>query len=133
MWPDLKKTCIVDTSNFSTLVAHKMYLKWQIDVKLFRIVEPLFFYHPWRSQVCIPFGVVIMDLQMSKIKCVNYAHFPKSGHIYRSKDKWNNSNITIWRQLYKQQKIACGIATQVFVLQNLSNSYNTSMRFVSDL
>ena len=23
-----------------------------------------------------------MDLQISKVRCVNYAHYPKSGHIY---------------------------------------------------
>ena len=26
--------------------------------------------------------MVVMDLQMSKIECVNYACFPKSGHIF---------------------------------------------------
>ena len=26
--------------------------------------------------------MVFMDIQMSKIGCVNYARFPKSGHIY---------------------------------------------------
>ena len=40
------KTCIVHTSNFSSLVIHNMYLQWQIDVKLSGIVEPLFLYHP---------------------------------------------------------------------------------------
>ena len=28
-------------------------------------------------------NVVVMDLQMWKIGCVNYAHFPKSGHQYK--------------------------------------------------
>ena len=50
-------------------------------MKLSEIVEPLFLYHPWKFQVCTPFPVVFIDLQMSKIKCVNYAHFPKSIYI----------------------------------------------------
>ena len=70
----------VHTSTFSTLVTHNIYLEWQIDVKLSGIVETLLFYHFWKFQICISFLVVFMDLQMSKIECVNYAHFPKSGH-----------------------------------------------------
>ena len=66
---------------FSTLVTHKNYLKYQIDVKLSGIVEPLFLYHSWKFQICIPFHVVFVDLQMHKIGCVNYAQFPNSGHI----------------------------------------------------
>ena len=81
MWLDLGKTCIVHTSNFSTLVTHKISLEWQIDVKLSGIVEPLFLHHPWMYQIFIPFHVVFMDLQMFKIRCVNYARFPISSHI----------------------------------------------------
>ena len=33
-----------------------------------------------KFHICIPFPVVFMILQMSKIECVNYAHFPKSGY-----------------------------------------------------
>ena len=76
------KTCIVHTSNFSTLETHKIYLERQIHVKLSGIVEPLLLYHPWKFHICIPFPVGFVDLQMSKIGCVNYARFPKSGHIY---------------------------------------------------
>ena len=32
-------------------------------------------------RICIPFPVVFMNLQMSNIGSVNYARFPKSGHI----------------------------------------------------
>ena len=76
------KTCIVYTSTFSTLGSHKFYQELQIDVKSSRIVELLCLYHSWKFQPCPPFSVVLMHLQMSKIGCVNYAPFPKSGHIY---------------------------------------------------
>ena len=54
-----------------------------MNVKLSGIVEQLF---------CITresfnlhaILVVVMDLQISKIGCVNYVHFPKSGHICMS-------------------------------------------------
>ena len=72
---------VVHTSNFSTSMTHKIYLKWWIDVKHSGIVVLLFLYHPWKFHISIPFPVVFMILQMSKIGCVNYAHFPKSGHI----------------------------------------------------
>ena len=75
------KTCIVHTSNFSTLVTHKISLEWQIDVKHLEILEPLFRYHLWKFQIFTPLLVVFMDLQISKIRCVNYARFPKSGRI----------------------------------------------------
>ena len=54
MWPPIPlvvivtgfgKTCIVHTSNFSTLETHKIYLERQTDVKLSGIVELLFLYH----------------------------------------------------------------------------------------
>ena len=77
-----RKMCIVHTSNFSNLMTHKIYLKWWIDVKLSGIVVLLFLYHPGKFHICIPFRVVFMILQMSKIGCVNYVRFPKSGHIY---------------------------------------------------
>ena len=51
-------------------------------MKLAEIVELLFLYHSWKFQIYIPYPVVVMDLQMSKIGCVNYARFPKSGHNY---------------------------------------------------
>ena len=70
----LGKMWIVHTSNFSTLVSYKM--EWQIDVKLSGIIESLFFYHSWKFQICIPFPVVFIDLQMNEIRCVNYTHFP---------------------------------------------------------
>ena len=76
------KTCIVHTSDFSTLAIHKISYEWQINVKLAGIVDPLFFYYSWKFQIFMPFSVVVMDLQMWKIGCVNYARFPKSGHIY---------------------------------------------------
>ena len=76
------KTCIVHTSNFSTLVSHKMYLERWIDVTLSGIVEQPFLYDSRKFHICVPFSVFFMNLQMSKIGCVNYAHFPKSGHIY---------------------------------------------------
>ena len=78
-----RKTCIVDTSNFSTLVTHNISLEGQIDVKLLGNVEPIFLYHPWKFQIFTPLHVVFMDLWMSKIRCVNFARFPKSGHIYK--------------------------------------------------
>ena len=52
------------------------------DVKLAGIVETLFLYHPWRFQTFITFPMIFMDPQMSKIGCVNYAHFPKSSHTF---------------------------------------------------
>ena len=83
MWPDLQKImCIVHTSNFLNLVTHKILYELQMKVKLAGIVELLLLYHSWRCEICVPFPVVVMDLQMSKIECVNYARFPKSGHIY---------------------------------------------------
>ena len=75
------KTCIVHTSNFSTSVTHKIYFEWWMDVKLSEIVELLLVYHPWTFHIYIPFPVDFMNLQMSKSGCVNYARFPKSGHI----------------------------------------------------
>ena len=38
----------------------------EVDVILSEILEPLFSYHPWKSQICILFPVVFMNLQMSK-------------------------------------------------------------------
>ena len=35
-----------------------------------------------KVQICMPFPVVVMDLQMPKIRSVNYAYFPKSSHIF---------------------------------------------------
>ena len=40
------KTCIVHTSNFSTVVTHKISLERQIDVKLPGIIETLLLYCP---------------------------------------------------------------------------------------
>ena len=51
----LGKTRIVHTSNFSTLVSHKIYLEWWIDVKCSGIVELLFLYDSWKFHICIPF------------------------------------------------------------------------------
>ena len=83
------KLCIVHTSNFSTFVTHKIYLEWQINLKLSGIVEPLFLYDTWKFQFCRPFcrpfSVVFMDLPMGKIECMKYAYFPKSGHIFKTK------------------------------------------------
>ena len=51
-------------------------------MKLSGFVEPLFLIVPKSfKSLYVPFLVVFMDLQMSKIGCVNYACFPKSGHI----------------------------------------------------
>ena len=52
-----------------------------MDVKFSGIVELLFLYHPCKFQPCTPLSLIFMHLQMLKIGCVNYAHFPKSGHI----------------------------------------------------
>ena len=76
------KMCIVHTSNFSTLVSHKIYLEWWIDVKLSGIVELLFLYDSWKFHICIPFPVVFMNLQMSKIGCVNMHTIPNPVTIY---------------------------------------------------
>ena len=81
MWLDLGKgVCIVHTSNFSTLVSYKIYLEWQIHVQLSGILDPLFLYQSWKFQFSIPFHVVFMGLQVSKLGCVNYARLPKSSH-----------------------------------------------------
>ena len=53
-----------------------------MNVKLAGIVELLFLYYSEKFQICILFPVVVMDLQMSKIGCVNYVCFPKSSRIY---------------------------------------------------
>ena len=37
---------------------------------------------PLNFQLCAPFSVVFIHLQMLKIGCVNYARFLKPGHIY---------------------------------------------------
>ena len=42
------ETCIVHTSNFSTLLTHKIYWEWQIAVKLGRIIELILLYHSWK-------------------------------------------------------------------------------------
>ena len=61
------KTCIVYTSNFSTMVTHKIYLEWQRDVKLSGIVESLLLYHPLKFQICIPFPVFLyIDFKWAK-------------------------------------------------------------------
>ena len=41
-----RKICIIHTSNFSTLVTHKMNLKWWIHLKFLGIAEPVILYHP---------------------------------------------------------------------------------------
>ena len=51
-------------------------------MKLSGIVELLFLYDSFTFHICIPFPVVFIDLEMSKIGCVNYARFPKSSHIF---------------------------------------------------
>ena len=43
---EFAKMCIVHTSNFSTLVSHKIYLERQMDMKHLGIVELLFLYLP---------------------------------------------------------------------------------------
>ena len=40
------KTCIVHTSNFLTLVIHKINLEYLIDVIFLGILEPLLLYDP---------------------------------------------------------------------------------------
>ena len=52
-----------------------------MNVKLAEIVELLFFYRSWKFQICNQMPVVVMDLQMSTIGCMNYAHIPESSHI----------------------------------------------------
>ena len=52
-----------------------------MDVKFSRIVELLFLYPPSKFQPSTPLSLIFMHLQMLKIGCVNYACFPKSGHI----------------------------------------------------
>ena len=72
------KTCIVHTFNFSTLVTCKNYLEYIDGCETFgncRTTIPLTF---WKFQICILFLVAFMDLQMSKIGCVNYACFLRS-------------------------------------------------------
>ena len=54
----------------------------EIDVKLSESVELLFLYCLWKFQICILFPVVFINLQMSKMGSVNYARFPKFGHVY---------------------------------------------------
>ena len=76
------KACIVQTSNFSTLVTYKIYLEWQIHVKLSGILDTLFLYWSWKFQISTPFHVVFMGLQISKIRCVNYARFPNPVTLY---------------------------------------------------
>ena len=54
-----------------------------MDVKFSGVVELLFLYNPCKFQPGTPLSLIFMHLQMLKIGCVNYASFPKSGHIYR--------------------------------------------------
>ena len=53
-----------------------------INFRKCRTIIPLSFLKKFKT-VAISFPVVFMDLSMAraKIGCVNYAHFPKSGHI----------------------------------------------------
>ena len=67
------KTCIVHTSKFSTLVIHK-------SIKNVRIIELRTTYSSIDFN-SVPFTVVFISLQILKIGCVNYTHFPKSGHV----------------------------------------------------
>ena len=75
--------CKVYTSNLTTFVTHKIYLEWQIDMRLLGIIEPIFLYHPWKSKICIPISVVYLENQLNKIGCVNYVRFPKSSHTWK--------------------------------------------------
>ena len=34
-----------------------------------------------KFQVCVPFIVAFIDLQILEIRCVNYTPFPKSSHL----------------------------------------------------
>ena len=107
----LGKMCIyiVHTSNFLTLMTHKIYLKWWIDVNLSGIVVLLFLYYPWKFHICIPFPVLFMILQMSKIGCVNYARFPKFGRIIIPNElviNWDHTGVN-----YKPVN-NCTIATE---------------------
>ena len=61
-------------------MTHNIYLEWHKDMKVSGFVQPIFLYHPWRFQIFMSLYMVFMDLQMSKIRCLNYAHFPKSCH-----------------------------------------------------
>ena len=76
------KMCIAHTSNFSTLLIHKIYRKWQIVLKLSGNVEPLF-------SSCVPFSVVFMDLQMSKIELCTFFQICSHTAMYVAKVTWS--------------------------------------------
>ena len=90
--------------HLSTLVTHIIYLEWQIDVKLSEIVELLFLCHPGEFQVFIPIRVAFMDLQMTKIGCVNYECYHKlmQSHVYLV--------INTHKGLYHFNRLPYGIA-----------------------
>ena len=48
-------------------------------IEISGILASPFLYHLCQFQICVPFPAIFMDPQMSKIRCVNYACFPKSG------------------------------------------------------
>ena len=65
------KTCIVNTSKFSTLVTHKISLEWQVNVKLEWIIELLFFITPKVSNLiaisCGSYGSPNVQNQMCEL------------------------------------------------------------------
>ena len=75
------KMCIVHTSTFSTLKIHKICYAYQTGMKLARIVAVLSLYLSRKFQIVMFILSCFMNLWMCKIGCVNYARFPKSGHI----------------------------------------------------
>ena len=77
------KTCIVHTSTFSTLKIHNICYDHQTGIKLAGMVELLSLYRSSKFRILMIFLSCFMNLRKRKIGCVhvNYAHFPKSGHI----------------------------------------------------
>ena len=70
------------------------------------IVELLFIYHFCKFQVCLPFPVDFIDLQMRKIGYVNYTHFVKSSRKYQC-------NLIRWSNIPLEQSAFCIIPCQL--------------------
>ena len=76
------KMYIVYTSNFSTLVSHKDLSAMTDRCETLRDYKTTIPLSSLRVSNVFTIQSDFLDLQMCKIRCINYACFPKSGHIF---------------------------------------------------
>ena len=67
--------CIDHIPDFAHLEIHKNHREWYIDLKLSGVIISESF-----TSIC-HFRWILQVAKVEKIRCVNYACFPKSSHI----------------------------------------------------